>query len=162
MPVEPEESMAEEVVRERLKDEVVKELVHQRDLLGQTLGALLVAMEVVRDTDLTGPELVMAAEQVTEVYRATQSGDRWNVRFEPEDEEVLSGDGEVIGTVRRGEAVGPITRTEGQYIDVVFDGPPGPESGRFVEVEDQSGASVSVGEWIERDDGYWVLRMAVP
>ncbi len=45
------------------------------------------------------------------------------------------------------------------YIDIVFDGPPGPEAGRFVEVENPMRASISVGEWIERDDGYWVLRL---
>lgn len=45
-------------------------------------------------------------------------------------------------------------------IDIVFDGPPGHESGRFVEVEDtETRASVSVGEWVHRDDGYWVLRI---
>lgn len=45
------------------------------------------------------------------------------------------------------------------HIDVVFDGPPGPEAGRFVEVEDASGKSISAGEWVHRDDGYWALRM---
>ncbi len=44
-------------------------------------------------------------------------------------------------------------------IDIVFDGPPGHIAGRFVEVENQDGHSISVGEWIERDDGYWVLRI---
>jgi hypothetical protein len=47
------------------------------------------------------------------------------------------------------------------YIDVVFDGPPGPEAGRFVEVEDAHGMSVSIGEWIDRGDGYWALRLYV-
>jgi hypothetical protein len=47
-------------------------------------------------------------------------------------------------------------------IDVVFDGPPGPECGRFVEVEDpNTGHSMNVGEWIERPDGLWVLRLWV-
>lgn len=46
------------------------------------------------------------------------------------------------------------------YIDVVFDGPPAAKSGRFVEVEDETGASISAGEWIEREDGYWALRIA--
>lgn len=32
-------------------------------------------------------------------------------------------------------------------IRIVFDGPPGPESGRFVEVEDEDGNSISVGTW---------------
>jgi hypothetical protein len=45
------------------------------------------------------------------------------------------------------------------YIDIVFDGPPGPTSGRFVEVEDPSGASVDAGNWVCRADGYWVLRI---
>lgn len=40
---------------------------------------------------------------------------------------------------------------------VVFDGPPGPEAGRFVEVEDANGRSFNAGEWIERPDGYWEL-----
>ncbi len=48
------------------------------------------------------------------------------------------------------------------YIDVVFDGPPDHEAGRFVEVEDPEGASVKVGEWVERDDGYWALRLRAP
>lgn len=46
-----------------------------------------------------------------------------------------------------------------RYIDIVFDGPPGPEAGRFVEVEDENGRSLNFGEWIHRDDGYWVLRV---
>lgn len=49
-----------------------------------------------------------------------------------------------------------------ETVDVVFDGPPGPESGRFIEVEDRFGRSVRLGEWVERDDGYWVLRIEVP
>jgi hypothetical protein len=46
-----------------------------------------------------------------------------------------------------------------QHIDIVFDGPPGPEAGRFVEVEDDAGKSIKFGEWVERPDGYWVLRL---
>jgi hypothetical protein len=46
------------------------------------------------------------------------------------------------------------------YIDIVFDGPPAHESGRFVEVENSAGASINVGEWLQRPDGYWVLRLA--
>ena len=36
---------------------------------------------------------------------------------------------------------------------------PGPESGRFIEVEDDTGKSISVGEWIRRPDGLWALRI---
>jgi hypothetical protein len=45
-------------------------------------------------------------------------------------------------------------------IDVVLDGPPGHEPGRFVEVEDASGRSIDVGVWIDRGNGMWALRLA--
>ncbi len=48
---------------------------------------------------------------------------------------------------------------EAAFIDVVFDGPPSHEPGRFVEVENEAGASVKAGEWIDRGDGYWALRI---
>jgi hypothetical protein len=44
-------------------------------------------------------------------------------------------------------------------MDVVFDGPPGPVAGRFVEVEDENGVSIRAGKWIDRADGYWALRI---
>jgi hypothetical protein len=47
----------------------------------------------------------------------------------------------------------------GSAINVIFDGPPGPESGRFVEVETDNGHSINAGEWIERPDGLWALRI---
>jgi hypothetical protein len=58
-----------------------------------------------------------------------------------------------------------------KYIDIVFDGPPSAESGRFVEVENDQGASITVGDWIEPTckadhthdgqacDQYWRLRI---
>ena len=46
------------------------------------------------------------------------------------------------------------------FVDIVFDGPPGPESGRFVEVENEHGCSINVGEWVHRPDGYWALRFS--
>jgi hypothetical protein len=49
-----------------------------------------------------------------------------------------------------------------EYIDIVFDGPPSHESGRFVEVESAEGKSISIGEWVHRPDGYWALRIASP
>ena len=47
-------------------------------------------------------------------------------------------------------------------IDIVFDGPPSHESGRFVETEDENRASNSIGDRVERDDGYWALRIGDP
>lgn len=46
------------------------------------------------------------------------------------------------------------------HTDIVFAGPPGPDAGRFVEVEDGSGKNIRFGEWIQRADGFWVLRIA--
>jgi NTP pyrophosphatase (non-canonical NTP hydrolase) len=52
-----------------------------------------------------------------------------------------------------------------QYIDIVFDGPPSHESGRFVEVENEHGASINAGEWIQTPldgaSGWWRLRLKV-
>lgn len=49
------------------------------------------------------------------------------------------------------------------YIDVVFDGPPDHRGGRFVEVENEQGHSISAGNWIKwvkpNDDEYWRLRI---
>ena len=43
-------------------------------------------------------------------------------------------------------------------IQFVTDGPPGPNSGRFVEVEDaQTGESIKWGKWLEGTDGMWTL-----
>lgn len=50
----------------------------------------------------------------------------------------------------------------GDTIRIIFDGPPGAESGRFVEVEDGDGRGVSVGRWVELpDDGWWALELAM-
>ena len=46
-----------------------------------------------------------------------------------------------------------------ENINIIFDGPPGPESGRFVEVETDDGKSISIGTWIERKDGLWALKI---
>jgi hypothetical protein len=48
------------------------------------------------------------------------------------------------------------------FIDIVFDGPPSHESGRFVEVENSAGKSINFGEWVKRPDGYWALRIPAP
>jgi hypothetical protein len=43
-----------------------------------------------------------------------------------------------------------------QELHILFDVPPGPEAGRFVETEDENGKGVGIGEWKEID-GYWHL-----
>lgn len=47
-------------------------------------------------------------------------------------------------------------------LDVVFDGPPGPYGPRFIEVESPPGTSVRAGEWVDRGDGTWALRLPAP
>ena len=44
-------------------------------------------------------------------------------------------------------------------VNVVFDGPPPHEPGRFVEFGTDEGRSVKVGEWRQRPDGWSVLRI---
>jgi len=44
-------------------------------------------------------------------------------------------------------------------INIIFDGPPDHDAGRFVEVETDDGKSINVGEWIKREEGVWVLRI---
>ena len=43
------------------------------------------------------------------------------------------------------------------HIKIIFDGPPGHDSGRFVEVHDIEDKSIGVGTWRERDDRLWEL-----
>jgi hypothetical protein len=60
-------------------------------------------------------------------------------------------------------SVAPVAVDAGMdYIDIVFHGPPGPEAPRFVEAEDSSGRSIDFGEWVQRPDGYWALRIPAP
>lgn len=47
------------------------------------------------------------------------------------------------------------------FVDIVFDGPPSHESGRFVEVEDAQGRGLNFGKWVHREDGYWALRVTL-
>lgn len=47
-------------------------------------------------------------------------------------------------------------------VHLLFDGPPGPECGRFVEAEDPTGKSINAGEWSQRPDGYWQLVIQQP
>lgn len=47
-----------------------------------------------------------------------------------------------------------------KFIDIVFDGPPDAEGPRFVEAEDENGHGIRCGEWLQRPDGEWVLRVS--
>jgi hypothetical protein len=54
-----------------------------------------------------------------------------------------------------------LTEPPGPAIDIVFDRSPGPDPPRFIEVENMDRESIHIGEWLQRDDGYWVLRITV-
>jgi hypothetical protein len=45
-----------------------------------------------------------------------------------------------------------------RIIDIVFDGPPDHLAPRFIEIESPPGTSINFGEWLQREDGYWVIR----
>ena len=46
-----------------------------------------------------------------------------------------------------------------QPINIIFDGPPEAKAGRFVDSETDDGKPINTGEWIERADGLWSLRI---
>ena len=48
--------------------------------------------------------------------------------------------------------------SEIKKIRIAFDGPPAPHGCEFVEVEDESGKGIKVGEWKEQD-GFWYLYL---
>ncbi len=52
-------------------------------------------------------------------------------------------------------------RRQNAPINIIFDDPPGPQGGRFIEVERDDGTSIRIGEWIQREDGKWALRISV-
>lgn len=52
-----------------------------------------------------------------------------------------------------------IEELPGRFVDVVFDGEPGPDGPVFVETEDAQGRGIKLGNWVKREDDYWVLRI---
>jgi hypothetical protein len=52
-------------------------------------------------------------------------------------------------------------------INIIFDGHPGPEGPRFVEIEDDQGRSIRIGDWSEHQpegyehEGFWKLRITL-
>jgi hypothetical protein len=52
-------------------------------------------------------------------------------------------------------------------INIIFDGPPGPDGPRFVEVENDHGQSIRIGDWAEyqpegyEHEGFWRLRISL-
>jgi hypothetical protein len=48
-----------------------------------------------------------------------------------------------------------------RFLHFLFDRPPGPEAPRLIEVNDDEGKSVEAGQWEERDDGKWELKVSL-
>lgn len=44
-------------------------------------------------------------------------------------------------------------------INIMFDSPPGPHAPLFIDVVDDAGKGINVGEWIEKEQGEWALRI---
>lgn len=65
--------------------------------------------------------------------------------------------GHIRETFNAGRAAGLAERP--MPVNIIFDGPPSHESGRFIEVETDNRTGINLGEWIERDDGLWSLRI---
>lgn len=68
----------------------------------------------------------------------------------------------LVGQIERQGWRAPVRAPATRHVDLVFDGPPGPLAPAFVDVEDDQGRSIRYGEWIERPDGMWALRMPAP
>lgn len=69
-------------------------------------------------------------------------------------DELTADSADMIDAPASADALGEVA------LHVVFDGPPGPEAGRFVECETPDGRSINAGEWHQRPDGYWELRVS--
>ncbi len=46
-----------------------------------------------------------------------------------------------------------------RHIDIVFTKEPGHDHAELVEVEDDLGRGIRFGNWVQRPDGYWVIRI---
>ncbi|RTL23897.1 MAG: hypothetical protein EKK55_12435 [Rhodocyclaceae bacterium] len=66
----------------------------------------------------------------------------------------------VVETAPAVEPEWPDTAVETDTIDIVFDAfPNGEKAPGFVEVEDATGRSIDIGEWLQREDGTIALRL---
>jgi hypothetical protein len=74
-------------------------------------------------------------------------------------DEYLQARAQLVGQVERQGWRAPALAPATTFVDVVFDGPPGPDAPRFVEVEDDQGRSIRYGQWLQRDHNVWVLRV---
>jgi hypothetical protein len=46
-----------------------------------------------------------------------------------------------------------------EFVNICFDRGPGPWPQQLIDVEDDQGRSVNYGDWLEREDGTWALRV---
>lgn len=54
-----------------------------------------------------------------------------------------------------------LPEAEVKHYDIVFSGPPDHVGPTFIEVEDDQGVSFKLGEWVQRADRSWVIRVPV-
>jgi hypothetical protein len=68
----------------------------------------------------------------------------------------------LVGQIERQGWRAPARAPATGHVDLVFDRPPGPLAATSVDIEDDHGRSIRYGEWPERLDGMWVLRLPTP
>lgn len=108
---------------------------------------------------LTDDELLSAAINTTDELDVTRVSELvaggWKATT------IFDGDAGLLRLARAVEkavlAKAPPSETATREIHVIFDGPPGHVAGRFVEVETPDGRSISAGEWVKKENGYWAL-----
>lgn len=52
-------------------------------------------------------------------------------------------------------------RTQTEELRLVCDAPPGRDMPTLVEIEDQNGRAIDIGQWRARPDGYWELVIPI-
>jgi len=123
------------------------------ELTDKQFAAFVIAINNARNTPamMIGGTLPSSPQDVA--YREWANLGK-EIGFEPMTVKPVRGKGERFFTAVPVEQPIP-GRTR---INIVFDGPPGPEAGRFVEAEDAFGKSIKCGEWLQEGDK-WVLAI---
>lgn len=60
---------------------------------------------------------------------------------------------------KRNKALTELEAKKVNAINLIFDNPPSPKLPGFIEAENDKGHSINVGEWTQRPDKTWCLRI---
>jgi hypothetical protein len=99
------------------------------------------------------------SEAITKAVEAlTKCIDHWGDENPDDDWDAIRDAREALTALQ--EQPAPVWVKPLPVLHIVFDGPPSHDGGRFVEVETPDGKSIRAGEWRERSDGLWELRLS--